>query len=157
PTVKVDAGTIAALPKMPDGLGADRLGLASWITMKSNPLTARVAVNRFWQMLFGTGLVATPADFGAQGEWPSHPDVLDWLAVEFMDTGWDVKHIVKTIVLSETYRQSSAATPESLERDPRNRLLARGARFRLPAELVRDAALKTSGLLVSRIGGPSVN
>jgi mono/diheme cytochrome c family protein len=157
PTVKVVAGTVAALPPMPDGASADRLGLAKWITMKSNPLTARVAVNRFWKMLFGTGIVATPADFGAQGEWPSHPDVLDWLAVEFMDSGWDVKHLVKLIVMSDTYRQTSAATPEMLERDPQNRLLARGPRFRLPAELLRDAALATSGLLVARIGGPSVN
>lgn len=157
PTVKVSVGTIAALPPMPDGASADRLGLAQWITMKSNPLTARVAVNRFWKMLFGTGIVATPADFGAQGEWPSQPDVLDWLAVEFMDNGWDVKHLLKLIVMSETYRQTSAATPEMLERDPQNRLLARGPRFRLPAELLRDAALQTSGLLVDRIGGPSVN
>ena len=157
PTVKVSAGTIAALPAMPDGAGADRLGLAKWITMKTNPLTARVAVNRFWRMLFGTGIVATPADFGAQGEWPSHPDVLDWLAVEFMESGWDVKHLIRLIVMSDTYRQSSAATPAQLERDPQNRLLARGPRFRLPAELVRDAALKTSGLLVPRVGGPSVN
>jgi hypothetical protein len=125
--------------------------------MDSNPLTARVAVNRFWRLLFGTGIVATPADFGAQGEWPSHPDLLDWLAVEFVESGWDVKHLIKLIVMSDTYRQSSAATPELLQRDPQNRLLARGPRFRLPAELVRDAALKTSGLLVPRIGGPSVN
>lgn len=157
PTVKVSAGTIEALPPMPDGAAQDRLGLAQWVTMKSNPLTARVAVNRFWKMLFGTGIVATAADFGMQGEWPSHPDVLDWLAVEFMDSGWDVKRLVKLIVMSDTYRQTSAATPEMLERDPQNRLLARGPRFRLPAELLRDAALKTSGLLVPRIGGPSVN
>ena len=157
PTEKVTAGTIAALPPMPEGASADRLGLAKWITMKSNPLTARVAVNRFWKMIFGTGIVGTPADFGAQGEWPSHPDLLDWLAVEFMESGWDVKHLIKLIVTSETYRQSSAATPEMLDRDPQNRLLARGPRFRLPAELLRDAALKTSGLLVDRVGGPSVN
>ncbi len=157
PTVKVSAGTIEALPPMPDGAGQDRLGLAQWITMKGNPLTARVAVNRFWKMLFGTGIVATAADFGMQGEWPSHPDLLDWLAVEFMDSGWDVKRLLKLIVMSDTYRQTSAATPEMLERDPQNRLLARGPRFRLPAELLRDAALKTSGLLVPRIGGPSVN
>ncbi len=153
----VTAGTIAALPPMPEGATADRLGLAEWITMKSNPLTARVAVNRFWKMLFGIGIVGTPADFGAQGEWPSHPDLLDWLAVEFMDSGWDVKHLIKLIVTSETYRQLSAATPEMLEHDPQNRLLARGPRFRLPAELLRDGALKTSGLLVNRVGGPSVN
>ncbi len=157
PTEKVSAGTIAALPPMPEGATADRLGLAKWITMKSNPLTSRVAVNRFWKMLFGAGIVGTPADLGAQGEWPSHPDLLDWLAVEFMESGWDVKHLIKLIVTSETYRQSSAATPEMLERDPQNRLLARGPRFRLPAELLRDSALKTSGLLVDRVGGPSVN
>lgn len=157
PTVKVSAGTIAALPPMPEDAEADRLGLARWITMRSHPLTARVAVNRFWKMLFGNGIVATPADFGAQGEWPSHPELLDWLAVEFMDSGWDVKHLLKLMVMSDTYRQTSAATAEMLERDPQNRLLARGPRFRLPAELVRDSALKISGLLVPRIGGPSVN
>jgi hypothetical protein len=125
--------------------------------MKSHPLTARVAVNRFWQTFFGIGIVATPADFGMQGEWPSHPDVLDWLAVELVESGWDVKHLIKLIVMSDTYRQTSAATPAMLERDPQNRLLARGPRFRLPAELLRDTTLKTSGLLVPRIGGPSVN
>lgn len=157
PTLKVSAGTIEALPPMPDGATRDRLGLAKWVTMKSNPLTARVAVNRFWKMLFGTGIVGTAADFGAQGEWPSHPALLDWLAVEFRESGWDVKHLLKLIVTSETYRQTSSATPALLERDPQNRLLARGPRFRLPAELLRDTTLKTSGLLVSRIGGPSVN
>jgi hypothetical protein len=125
--------------------------------MKDNPLTARVAVNRFWKMLFGIGIVATPADFGAQGEWPSHPELLDWLAAEFTESGWNVKHLLQLIVLSNTYRQSSVTSPELLERDPQNRLLARGPRFRLPAELVRDAALKTSGLLTEHIGGPSVN
>jgi hypothetical protein len=157
PTIKVSAGTIEALPPIPEGVKPDRLGLAQWLTMKNNPLTARVAVNRFWKMLFGSGIVGTPADFGAQGEWPSHPDVLDWLAVEFMESGWDVKHLLKLIVMSDTYRQSSAATAAMLERDPQNRLLARGPRFRLSAELLRDAALKTSGLLVPRVGGPSVN
>jgi hypothetical protein len=157
PTTKVTAGTIEALPPMPDGAPADRLGLAQWVTMPENPLTARVAVNRFWKMLFGTGIVATAADFGAQGEWPSHPELLDWLAVEFRESGWDVKHLVKLIVTSATYRQSSVASPALLERDPANRLLARGPRFRLAAELIRDGALKTSGLLVPRLGGPSVN
>jgi hypothetical protein len=108
-------------------------------------------------MLFGTGIVGTPADFGSQGEWPSHPELLDWLAVDFADNHWDVKRLIKQIVVSSTYRQSSATTPELLERDPQNRLLARGPRFRLPAEFIRDAALKVSGLLVPRIGGPSVN
>lgn len=157
PTEKVTPGTIAALPPMPDGAEADRLGLAEWITMRSNPLTARVAVNRFWKMLFGTGLVATAADFGAQGEWPSHPKLLDFLAVEFVESRWNVKYLIQLIVTSQTYRQSSAATPQLLELDPQNRLLARGPRFRLPAELLRDSALKISGLWVPRIGGPSVN
>jgi hypothetical protein len=116
-----------------------------------------VAVNRFWKLLFGAGLVATAADFGSQGEWPSHPELLDWLAVDFMEHGWDVKRLVTQIVTSATYRQSSVASAELLERDPANRLLARGPRFRLPAELVRDQALQVAGLLVPRIGGPSVN
>jgi hypothetical protein len=125
--------------------------------MRENPLPARVAVNRLWRMFFGQGLVATAADFGAQGEWPSHPELLDWLAVDFVASGWDVKRLVRLMVTSATYRQDSAATAAALERDPANRLLARGPRFRLPAELVRDQALAVSGLLVPRIGGPSVN
>jgi hypothetical protein len=157
PTEKVTAGTLAALPPMPEGAKADRLGLAQWIAMKNHPLTARVAVNRFWKMCFGTGLVATAADFGSQGEWPSHPELLDWLAVDFVERGWDVKALVRQIVLSRTYRQTSATSPELRERDPQNRLLARGPRFRLPAEFIRDAALAVSGLLVPRVGGPSVN
>ncbi len=157
PGEKVGVGTPAALPPLPSGAPENRLGLAQWVTMPENPLTARVAVNRFWKLFFGTGLVATPADFGAQGEWPSHPELLDWLAVEFVRSGWDVKHLVRLIVTSATYAQSSAATPAALERDPDNRLLARGPRFRLPAELVRDQALAVSGLLVPRLGGPSVN
>jgi hypothetical protein len=157
PTRAVTAGTPAALPPLPEGAPANRLGLAQWATMKDHPLTARVAVNRFWKMVFGSGLVATAADFGAQGEWPSHPELLDWLAVDFVERGWDVKALLRQIVLSQTYRQSSDATTEQLERDPQNRLLARGPRFRLPAEFVRDAALAISGLLVPRIGGPSVN
>lgn len=157
PTDKVDAGVPAALPPLPAGVPADRLALARWVVAPENPLTSRVAVNRIWQMLFGTGLVATPADLGSQGEMPSHPELLDWLAVEFRERDWDVKALVRRIVTSETYRQTSKATPEAIEHDPANRLLARGPRFRLPAELIRDSALKTSGLLVSRIGGPSVN
>jgi hypothetical protein len=133
-----------------------------------HPLTSRVAVNRFWQMLFGAGLVRTTEDFGVQGESPSHPELLDWLAVEFSDgaTGrrgdgaknprWDVKALLKTIVMSATYRQSSKITPQSQQRDPDNRLLARGPRFRLPAEMIRDQALFVSGLLVEKLGGPSV-
>lgn len=157
PTVKVTPGTPAALPAPRNGAATDRLGLAEWIVQRDNPLTARVAVNRFWKQFFGTGLVATAADFGSQGEWPSHPELLDWLAVDFVASGWDVKALIRRIVLSETYRQSSVASPALLERDPQNRLLARGPRFRLPAEFVRDQALAVSGLLVPRVGGPSVN
>ena len=157
PTEKVTAGTLDVLPPMPDDAPSNRLGLAYWLVQPDHPLTSRVAVNRFWQQFFGTGLVATAADFGSQGEWPSHPELLDWLAVDFVESGWDVKRLVRRIVTSATYKQNSAATPEQLERDPANRLLARGPRFRLSAELVRDAALKASGLLVPRLGGPSVN
>jgi hypothetical protein len=123
---------------------------------RANPLTARVTVNRLWQMLWGTGLVKTVEDFGSQGEWPLHPELLDWLAVEFMDSGWDVKHVMKTMVMSATYRQSSKIAPQMLEKDPENRLLARGARYRLAPEMLRDQALAVSGLLVEKVGGPSV-
>jgi hypothetical protein len=157
PTEKVEADTIASLPAMPKDAPRDRLGLAQWLVSPEHPLTARVAVNRIWKILFGTGLVATAADFGSQGEWPSHPELLDWLAVDFHESGWNVKSLVKQIVMSKTYRLDSRTTKEQLEADPQNRLLARGTRFRLPAEFIRDAALKTSGLLVGRIGGPSVN
>ena len=157
PTDKVQPGTLAILPAFPADASPDRLGLARWLTTKDHPLTSRVAVNRFWKMLFGAGIVNSLADFGSQGEWPSHPELLDWLAVDFVDSGWDTKGLIKQIVLSRTYRQTSVASPQLLERDPNNRLLARGPRFRLPAELIRDAALKISGLLVPRIGGPSVN
>jgi hypothetical protein len=157
PTEKVEAGVPTTLPPLPVGASSDRLGLAQWVTMRDNPLTARVAVNRFWKILFGTGLVATAADLGSQGEWPSHPELLDWLAVEFVQSGWDVKALLRQMVRSQTYRQASVATAEALERDPQNRLLARGPRFRLPAELIRDTALHVSGLLVPRLGGPSVN
>jgi mono/diheme cytochrome c family protein len=157
PTDKVEPGTPAALPSLPNGAANDRLALARWIVMRENPLTARVAVNRIWQMLFGVGLVKTAADFGTQGEYPSHPELLDWLAVDFVESGWDVKALIRKIVSSATYRQTSAASAALIERDPENRLLARGPRYRLPAELIRDSALKVSGLFVPRLGGPSVN
>jgi hypothetical protein len=157
PTEKVTAATPAVLPAPPEGTPPNRSGLAQWITMREHPLTARVAVNRVWHMLFGTGLVRTPADFGAQGEFPTHPELLDWLAVDFVDHGWDTKRLVRQIVTSATYRQRSDSSADLLARDPSNRLLARGPRFRLPAEFIRDSALKISGLLVDRLGGPSVN
>jgi hypothetical protein len=146
----------AVLPRMPTVYPKNRLGLARWLVDGTNPLTARVTVNRFWQMYFGTGIVKTMDDFGSQGEAPSHPELLDWLATEFVRAGWDVKALQRLVVTSATYRQASAATPELLQRDPENRLLARGARFRLPAETVRDNALAISGLLVEQLGGRSV-
>ncbi|HYI92581.1 MAG TPA: DUF1553 domain-containing protein, partial [Bryobacteraceae bacterium] len=156
PGEKVSRGVLEALHPLPAGAPQDRLGLAKWVIDPANPLTARVAVNRFWQSLFGTGIVKTAEDFGAQGEWPSHPELLDWLATEFVKTGWDIKAIHKTIVMSATYRQSSRTDAGALAKDPENRLLARGPRLRLPAEVVRDAALANAGLLVEKQGGPSV-
>ncbi|MGH9660729.1 MAG: DUF1553 domain-containing protein, partial [Bryobacteraceae bacterium] len=153
---KVSPGVPAVLPPLAEDLPRNRLGLARWLVDPAHPLTARVAVNRYWQMYFGTGLVKTAEDFGLQGESPSHPELLDWLAAEFVRGGWDVRAMQRLIVTSATYRQLSRVTPELLERDPENRLLARGARFRLPAESVRDNALAISGLLVEKVGGPSV-
>ena len=156
PRERVTAGTPAALPPMPDTLPRNRLGLAHWLVDETNPLMARVTVNRFWQQVFGTGLVTTSEDFGAQGEVPSHPELLDYLASEFRDSGWDVKDFFRRLVTSSTYRQAATLTPDKLDRDPQNRLLSRGPRFRMDAEMVRDTALAASGLLVRTIGGPSV-
>jgi hypothetical protein len=156
PGEKVQSGVPAVLPPLPAGAPNNRLGFARWLIDPANPLTARVTVNRFWQMYFGTGIVKTTEDFGSQGEWPSHPELLDWLATEFVRTGWDVKAMQKLIVTSATYRQSSRANPDLLQRDPDNRLLARGPRWRLPAEMVRDQALYAAGLLTEKLGGPSV-
>jgi len=153
---KVSRKTPSILPPAPEGSPANRLGVARWLVQPTHPLTARVAVNRYWQMLFGTGIVATQEDFGTQGERPSHPGLLDWLAVEFVESGWKVKSLLRSIVMSSTYRQSSRVTAGLVERDPHNRLLARGPRHRLPAELIRDQALAVSGLLVGQVGGPSV-
>ena len=156
PTTKVTAGVPAAFPSMPAGQPMNRLGLARWITSPENPLTARVQVNRYWELLFGTGIVASSENFGTQAEWPSHPELLDWLATEFIRLGWDTKAMLKTIVMSKTYQQGSEASPEKLEADPYNRLLTRGPRFRIQAEMVRDQALYVSGLLKEKLGGPSV-
>ena len=156
PGERVAADVPAALPPLPTDTPRNRLGLARWLVSRENPLTARVAVNRLWMQAFGEGLVRTPNDFGVQGEHPTHPELLDWLAVRFMDSGWDLKALIEVIVTSATYRQSSVPTPELLARDPDNRQLARGPRFRLPAEIIRDQALAASGLLVPKLGGPSV-
>jgi hypothetical protein len=156
PREEVSAGTPAVLPPMPKNAPRNRLGLARWMVRPDHPLTARVAVNRMWERMFGIGIVKTSEDFGSQGEWPSDPDLLDWLAVEFVECGWDVKHLLKTIVMSATYRQSSKLTPELLKRDPNNRLLGRGPRMRLDAEAIRDSALYASGLLSRQLGGASV-
>ena len=154
---KVTPGTPAILPPLPtDGSRPNRLTLARWLVDPGHPLTARVAINRYWQMYFGLGLVKTAENFGSQGESPSHPELLDWLATEFVSSNWDVKAMQRLIVTSEAYRQSSKVTPELLEKDPENRLIARGPRFRLPAETVRDNALATAGLINPKIGGSSV-
>ena len=153
---KLTPSTPAALPPMPADLPRNRLGLAQWLLLPEHPLTARVTVNRYWQEIFGTGIVRTAGDFGVAGEMPSHPELLDWLAVEFRESGWDVKRFFKLIVMSSTYRQSAVITREKLAKDPQNRLLSRGPRFRMDAEMVRDHALAASGLLVNKIGGPSV-
>ena len=156
PRDQVEATTPAALHSFPADAPHNRLGLAQWIMSPENPLTARVTVNRFWQEIFGTGLVKTSEDFGIMGDAPSHPELLDWLAVEFKESGYDVKKLFTLMVTSATYRQAAVATPEKVEKDPANRLLSRGPRFRMDAEVIRDAALQASGLLVKKIGGASV-
>ncbi len=155
PGARVEGGLLETLAPRPDGAPANRLGLAKWLVAPAHPLTARVAVNRYWQQIFGTGLVKTAEDFGAQGEWPLYPELLDWLASDFREE-WDVKRLMRRVVTSGTYRQSSAPSAELVRRDSENRLLARGPRLRMPVEMVRDQALAASGLLVEQIGGPSV-
>ena len=157
PGEEVSPGVPAVLPPLGGNASPTRLVLAQWITRPDHPLTARVAVNRMWQMVFGRGMVETAGDFGNQGSWPTHPELLDWLAVDFVENGWDMRHLLRTILTSETYRRSAASTPEHLEKDPRNQFLARSPRTRLPAEIIRDQALAVSGLLNPAIGGPGVH
>jgi Protein of unknown function (DUF1553)/Protein of unknown function (DUF1549)/Planctomycete cytochrome C/Concanavalin A-like lectin/glucanases superfamily len=153
--VRVEANTPHFLPLLPAGAPHNRLALAEWTVSPENPLTARVTVNRMWNEIFGVGLVETTEDFGIMGQRPSNPQLLDWLAVEFRESGWNIKHMYKLMVTSAAYRQSSKSTPEELGKDPKNLLLARGPRFRMDAEMLRDIALESSGLLVNKIGGPS--
>jgi hypothetical protein len=153
---QVGPATPVILPPMPKDAPQNRLGLAEWLFSPNHPLTARVTVNRFWQEIFGAGIVKSTEDFGISGESPTHPELLDWLAIEFREKGWDMKRMIRLIVTSATYRQSGTITPEKLEKDPANKLLSRGPRFRMDAEMVRDSALAESGLLVRKIGGPSV-
>ena len=148
-TDRVEANTPHFLPALPPGDAHNRLALAKWTVSGDNPLTARVTVNRMWNEIFGAGLVETTEDFGIMGQRPSHPELLDWLAVEFRESGWDVKHMYKLMVMSATYRQSAKSTPEQLTTDPKNLLLSHGPRFRMDAETLRDIALESSGLLVN--------
>ncbi|WP_231741993.1 DUF1553 domain-containing protein [Stieleria varia] len=152
----VTVGVPKALPALPEDAPANRLGLAQWLTDPQHPLTARVAINRYWTLLFGNGLVRSAGDFGAQGMPPTHPELLDWLAVDFVESGWDVKRMMKTIVMSETYRQSSRRSEAQAQHDPENLLLSRSPRFRLQGEFIRDSALAIGGLLVDEVGGPGV-
>jgi hypothetical protein len=153
---KRERGIPAALGRLPEGSSADRLGLARWMVSAENPLVARVAVNRLWEQFFATGLVRTTEDFGLQGEYPLQPELLDWLAVEYREGGWNTQALIRLITSSKAYRRSSNARPELLERDPQNLALAWFPRKRLPAEHIRDQALHVAGLLVEKQGGPSV-
>ncbi|MEK6250186.1 MAG: DUF1553 domain-containing protein, partial [Planctomycetales bacterium] len=155
PAEPVEPDTPGVFPPLADGQKRNRLALAHWLVDPQHPLTARVAVNRIWQMCFGQGLVWTPEDFGSQGSPPTHPLLLDWLATDFVKSGWDMKRLIRQIVMSATYRQRSGATTEQTRNDPENVWLARGPRYRLPAEMLRDNALAVSGLLVDTVGGPS--
>ena len=155
PRDEVQPNVPSALPPMPDSYPRNRLGLAQWLVDPANPLTARVTVNRFWQEIFGTGIVKTTEDLGSQGQAPTHPELLDWLAVEFRESGWDIKKLFRLMVTSSTYRQSALTTEDKLQKDPDNRLLSRGPRFRMDGEMVRDYALAASGLLLPVVGGPS--
>ena len=154
---EVEAGVPRFLPGIPEGETVNRLALARWLVHEDNPLTARVAVNRIWEQIFGRGIVETSEDFGIQSTGPTHPELLDWLAIQFQKQGWSTKQLLKTIFTSATYRQDSKVTAELQQRDPDNRLLARGPRFRIEAEMVRDIALTASGLLSRTVGGPSVH
>jgi len=157
PTYTVTPNTPAILGPYSAKLSKNRLGLSQWIFGESNPLTARVTVNRYWQMIWGKGIVTTPGDFGIQGSLPTHPELLDWLALDFKEHGWDIKRLIKQMVMSRTYRSSSEVNQEILDKDPDNVLLARAPSYRLPAEMIRDNALAASGLLVQdEIGGASV-
>ncbi len=157
PLDEVSSAVPAKLPPLPEGVKPNRLGLAQWLVTPENPLTARVTVNRLWQQFFGIGLVKTPDDFGLQGERPIHPELIDWLAAEFQASGWDTKHLVRLMLTSAAYRQSSRVPAGLAERDPENRLLARGPRYRMPFWMIRDQALAASGLLVEAVGGAPVN
>ena len=156
PGERVTAATPGSLLPFSSDWPRNRLGLARWVTDPKQPLTARVTINRWWQAVFGRGIVATPEDFGSQGQLPSHPELLDWLAHTFVSSGWDVKSLWRQIVTSATYRQGSEASAEQQAHDPDNILLGRGPKFRLPAEMIRDNALAASGLLVGKLGGPPV-
>ncbi|MFY0627091.1 MAG: DUF1553 domain-containing protein [Reichenbachiella sp.] len=153
---EVFPNTPSILGSLSDSMPRNRIGLADWLTSRENPVVSRVIVNRYWQMIFGRGIVSTPQDFGSQGALPTHPELLDWLAVDFMESGWDLKGLLKKMVLSSTYQQTSRTTPELYERDPENILLSRGPKNRMQAEMIRDNSLMASGLLVKKIGGKSV-